>query len=770
MPKRSCKLVRRKTYIALQNSRFSLALRTAGRAGLAHFMVSSSGDGRYDIETDFDLWTGFYGITSHTHDLVFSTETCDAPAVEVLRDDTEAVSVRTSPMMVQGWEVSWTVEMDDEALYIEPQIHVHRNTFTDNEVYELAFETNAPECIKDVVLDSNFIVPPREWFQQGYPTITYKGNFARSSYDQLRRWRFSGLAHDSMDIYFTHGFGLRLSCESNSSFKVLRTPVKLPVPAYEYQYKSFERFGMGTPYANEKRHYYRDARLGCCVKITYREPAEIATLDVRTGSRRFDRLVRAYHKSHAHSTQRHRWGLDGGCHHVQGTPGVESHREGGEYADTKSYDGVTFEYFMHGPPLRFSVLPGVTEQMHRAIESAHSVTFPDGMVESGHALGQRGMFYEVNPSMILFTADYVKRTGDLSVLPAAERWLGYLLSQTTDKPFLFKTPNSTGISGHGNGAYISNWWDVIPMCGYDAYINALYYGAVVEMAKMEEAAGDTDEAKQLRRLCRRMHRDYNDLFWNRHKKRYVGWVDTAGGEHDAYYTFVQLLAMYYGLTSARDEKALLRKLDSDIRKCGYRDFSLPCNLLPIPPDDYNGGDWWAEEFGFPHFYDPFGTYENGGVWIWLSAYYMACWGRYDASRAYKHMVAILDEYDRSGLYGYGNGHFWDPATGKTRDGSKQEPYLANTVMSVWGLLTLFGVEQDIARGLFIRPNLPREMADSTFGLIYHGSRIRVRYHGWGGRVRSLRIGRQTLDPTKSVPRELISDGITITCEMATKSK
>jgi len=398
--------------------------------------------------------------------------------------------------------------------------------------------------------------------------------------------------------------------------------------------------------------------------------------------------------------------------------------------------------------------------MRGALRAALDVTFADGMVYGGHRLGKRGMFYESNASMLCFFADYVKRSGDVSLYPRIKVWADYLERHTTDSPRLFRTPGSTGVPGPGKGGYVSNWFDTHCFGGWDGYANALYYAALVDLAKIAELADDPESAARYAELAVAVKEAFNEALWNPKTGRYAGWRDAEGNLHDAFYTFVNLLACYWGIADPERAKGIIEAIDEKVAALGYKGHSLPCNLEPVPEADYCGGDWWRQTYGYYHHYDPFGVYLNGGVWAWISCPYIAVKGRFSPDAAREHFCDILRQYEKDELFGAGNGYFWDTSTGELLKGSREEPYLANIAMAVWGLYALFGVEVDILSGVAVRPRLPREMADSKIGLYYKGRRLRFVYHGFGTELERLVLDGVKLDGER-LPESDLKDGSVI---------
>lgn len=712
-----------------------------------------------DRTSGLGLWTGFAGVTAHVGDFFLATEPHAELRLHVSEHTPERIVARLTDLRAASWEIAWTIEVEPQAIVIDALVLVGRDTRTDNEVDLLGFDVSAADETVWMGLDSGYVFPPKEWFAAPPPPITYAGNDGlRSATANRPRARFAGDGHDAMDVYFASGWGLRLSCAGDNFFYyVPQPPVTAPAgrwgkrhPARPYRYRAHERFGLGTAQVHEARRYAKGERLRVRARIERIAPAPFESLRIDTPDPELAATIKRYHRTHAHSSISHRAGFAGGWHNA----GEQQHR------------GVSFEYFMHGKAHLYSLHPAVDSLLRRALDAvaAHH-TWDDGLVWVG-PMGQRGEFYEGNASMLIFLADYVRRSGDTSCLEHGRRWLGYIERHLDAATGLFRVASSSGVARPGGGAYVCNWWDVVACGGFDGHINALTYPALRDFARVERLAGNDEQAARVAALAERLRDGFNRLLWDEQAGRYVGWVDAEGVSHDAHYTGVNAIAAAEGIADEARARRILAGIEARLRELNYRGCSLPGNLAPIPPGEYNAGDWWLEHYGYPHYYDPFGVYENGGVWIWISGYYAAAWAAFDPERAYAHIDGILAQYRADNLYGAGNGYFWDPDTGSLQEGSMQEPYLANTVMCLWGLYALFGLELGIDDGLRIRPRLPRALADSRVGFRYRGCELTIAYEGHGSRLVALSIDGRPLDPAQPVPADAIRDGALLHARLA----
>ncbi len=754
-------IVRNNESVTLSSRAFRLKLST--RPGtcqlLEEFSASIGRDGRYDVGIPLVPWTGFAGVTSHTREFFITTEGPQSPQVEVLDDDETISRVRYGPLYAASWKIYWTMAVTDEDLHWDVNVHVGRKTLPDDEINLLAFDVPEGEEITDAWFDTGYIMPPKEWFAIPELEVTYRGNDdGRGILDRRVRLKFAGDGHEKMHLTFAGGYCLSMACLEDNLFRIVPRAVCKPaappdcgrLPAARFSFKSSERVCVGTSRWNEGEVIPPQAEFHCRAVIQVHRPRKLETMHLQTPDPTVAQRTVRFHRTHAHGSIAHRAGFAGGWHNA-GRPNAQS---------------VSFEYYMHGKAHFYGSDPALDGVMARALDAVHErETHPDGLVWA-HGFGGRGEFYESNASMLIFLADYARRTGDArSRLEYGERWADYILDHCTDEPFLYRSPNSTGIPGPGNGAYICNWWDVVACGGYDAFINVLTYPALRDLGAMELAAGNGALAEQYATAAERLRQAFNDLFWDEQAGRYISWVDTRGGRHDYFFTAVNVIAAAEGIADAPRRRRILDSIDQRLIELGYQGFSLPCNLINIPPEHYNAGDWWLETYGYPHFHDTFGTYENGGVFPWVSAYYIAALAEFDPDKAYNHYLGILDQYDRDNLQGAGNGYFWDPRTGLPTEGSKQEPYLANVAMTIWGFMSLFGLAFDFAKGIAIRPHLPKPLDGSAFSMRYHEAKVTFRYRGFGSKVSHLRVDGRDVPPDSFISPEMLHEGSQVEVEV-----
>lgn len=156
----------------------------------------------------------------------------------------------------------------------------------------------------------------------------------------------------------------------------------------------------------------------------------------------------------------------------------------------------------------------------------------------------------------------------------------------------------------------ANWWDCINFGHEDAYSNAIAYRAFRGLAKMAKVAGKNSDAKKYDKASKKLKTNYYKTFYNPQTKMLAGWKSKDGQLHDYAFTFIQGMAITYGLVD--DEKKANALIDATLAKMkevGFNrfDLGLPGNLIVVPQEDYHGKNTrWGAQGNFQ-------VYENGGA-------------------------------------------------------------------------------------------------------------------------------------------------------------
>jgi hypothetical protein len=274
------------------------------------------------------------------------------------------------------------------------------------------------------------------------------------------------------------------------------------------------------------------------------------------------------------------------------------------------------------------------------------------------------------PSLLIAAADYVRSTGDEAWLKknyaGIKGWATQMLAMDpTGEGLLVDVSNgNAGIWDHRQyPKHTSNWWDNIGFGHLDAYSNALAYHALLGMAEMARRAHVPEDAQLYSSRAEKLRSVYFDTFYDPATGVLAGWESADGKLHDYYFTFVNGVAITYGLIPRDKANLIMDRMLAKMKEVGYTHFEygLPGNLIPIRQEDYMvhnprwGGPAKADGS------DGFQIYCNGGatgcyVYYTLAALYQL--GRRKEADAI--LFPLLRGYEEGGFQGHGpNGMTYD---------------------------------------------------------------------------------------------------------------
>lgn len=303
------------------------------------------------------------------------------------------------------------------------------------------------------------------------------------------------------------------------------------------------------------------------------------------------------------------------------------------------------------------------------------------------------------PSLLIAASHYLLGSGDVAW---ANRWLDRLIAMAREMLAQDTTGNGlikyrlSGNAGSWTGATRpANWWDTIGFGHEDAYSNALAYRACRLLAEVVARWRGAAAAAEFSAAAERIRASYYEAFYESASGLLAGWRSADGQRHDYGFTFVNGMAVAFGLVDSATGHRLMDALLAVLSAVGYDrfDLGLPGNLRPIRREDYTD---LRRRYGGPDRedgLDAFQIYENGGAthchayWTVKALYRL---GRTDEAR--KIFYPILRSFAAGTFQGFGpNGlsRDWCDWSGVCHG---YEGFLSD------GYLALLAVEDDLATG------------------------------------------------------------------------
>jgi hypothetical protein len=172
----------------------------------------------------------------------------------------------------------------------------------------------------------------------------------------------------------------------------------------------------------------------------------------------------------------------------------------------------------------------------------------------------------------------------------------------------------------------------------------------------------------------------------------AGWKSADGKLHDYWFTFINGMAISFGLVEERTANAIMDRMLNKMREVGYDRFELglPGNLVPVRKGDYTDSRIRWGGATLEDGSDGFQIYVNGGAthcgtyWTVKALYAL---GRVDdARRIYRPMLQSFATGDFQGFGENGMSKDWRTWKGACNG---YEGYLAD------GYLALLAVEDDV---------------------------------------------------------------------------
>ncbi len=227
------------------------------------------------------------------------------------------------------------------------------------------------------------------------------------------------------------------------------------------------------------------------------------------------------------------------------------------------------------------------------------------------------------------------------------------------------------------------------------YDQALAYMALVELAKMNAAVGDTARADEWQSKAEALKTQTNALLWQAKKGFYLTHAHVTPLEHSFdesnMISISNALAVYAGLTDFRQSQAIFQRLEEARLAAGAKKPGV--SIYPYYPNQ------WPDLF-FEYSGMGYGNYQNGGVWDWwggvqIKAEFLN--GFSEAGRI--HLLQVANDWQKHP----GNIIEWQSTTDSRHEGSHYYSAAAGTMGSAI-IEGFFGLEL-AGNGLTMQPRL-----------------------------------------------------------------
>lgn len=306
---------------------------------------------------------------------------------------------------------------------------------------------------------------------------------------------------------------------------------------------------------------------------------------------------------------------------------------------------------------------------------------------------------------------------------------------------VIKDPRNQALGGAG-GSVASNYWDAMTAFGYiSSYENIFFYGSLLAYADILEYYGE--DGGEYLRIAEKVKEKFNETFWDRTKKRYITSINANGVKLDFGVTYVNFMAVAFGLADDIKTAAIYSWLDGERIIGGdtstgediYGRFRYAArgNTLDVSKvTDENGAYYWWYNNETMSPASGLGAYgnqmQNGGTIFYISYYDLL--GRYamNADNGFGRFSTIMEEFHADSLRRNSRTYYGEYVEGILGEFPESGLVPYTFVSSVLGINAK-------GKGLEISANLPS-------GMDYAG----VSEYRYGNRTYSIRVDKNLAEP------------------------
>jgi len=215
---------------------------------------------------------------------------------------------------------------------------------------------------------------------------------------------------------------------------------------------------------------------------------------------------------------------------------------------------------------------------------------------------------DTTPLFLLATGIFRKVTGETNFLAeAVEKALVWMEYQSPSDRFLVAQQPT------------SDWRDEQWVIGYGLYVNALVYSYLRMLGKHESAGNILHTMSRFTVTGGTMHRHVHEGLVVKYKPYYAFWSYKIFSS-ERFDLLGNSLAILSGIVSSSRSDEMISWIEEEcagMRERGELTVNLPPNFFPfIKPEDPD----WHERYSV---YNKPGDYHNGGIWPFISGFYVA---------------------------------------------------------------------------------------------------------------------------------------------------
>jgi len=282
-------------------------------------------------------------------------------------------------------------------------------------------------------------------------------------------------------------------------------------------------------------------------------------------------------------------------------------------------------------------------------------TIGKALMDGGGYGYHRNLYLDSDPHLLCAAGRIHQAEPDVKWLKSVEPGLvtatNRILGITSEQGLLI----CKDLSGNsGTYRWSTNAMDVVGFGHIDAYVNAWAYRALRNAAAMLDDLRNKAMATRCRHVAENLRAHYTLELVNPETGWVAGWRSRDGQLHDYAFTWVNGVAIAFGLLEKEDARKALMKLEQKREEVGMVDarMGIPCNLLPIHNEDH------VLPQILKLLQPTFETYTDGGLLGSAATYYLRALSIYGLRKQSRKLAKDLAEGFATGIFngGHGTGH------------------------------------------------------------------------------------------------------------------
>lgn len=281
--------------------------------------------------------------------------------------------------------------------------------------------------------------------------------------------------------------------------------------------------------------------------------------------------------------------------------------------------------------------------------------------KGGSHYGSQYKFHHDSAPSLVITAGRIHQMSPdkewlSDIWPYLKIAIDYLLDNLDDSG-MYTSRHHSGDSFIAQGGG-SNAWDDIRFGHHDGYSAAFAYRALYSAAALAKFIGQTDLAQRCKQAAPVLKTAYVKSLYNPETGWLAGWRSRDGALHDYGFTFINGMAICYGILEGEQAREALNCLETKRVEIGHTDFryGLMCQLMPVPSANLTSSSansllarGWRNGLRSDGM-DTFGVFCNGSLMPAFAGFYINALSKYGFTDTTDQICDQLLESFEQGLF------------------------------------------------------------------------------------------------------------------------